>query len=152
MAFQTAKLYSLPKNFILVGGLRMEGFSEDEAVSYEVSSEPLEHMAGADGEVTFHTTNDRRVVVTITVMETSTTCGRLEGLRKAQFALIDTVGRLVPTTYSHVDLISGDSIRGQAIFVNRPTPDKAKGPGTREYVLVLPYSSEEIALGVNNLA
>jgi hypothetical protein len=146
--FQAAKLYSLPQNFVVVDEFRIEGFSEDEAVSYETESDAVEHLVSADGEVTVSTTNDERMVVTITVMETSESCRRLDGLRRRQRDEMKQ-GRLETVGYSHSDRINGDLVRGEGIFLSYGKPSKGKGAGTREFQILLPYSAAKTNLAPN---
>lgn len=148
MSFQVSKLYSLPLNFVMVGGFRIEGFSEDEAVSYETEADAVEHLVSADGEVTVSTTNDERMVATITVMETSASCKRLDELRRAQRAAMK-LGILDEVPYSHSDRVNGDLVRGGGIFLSHGKPSKGKTAGTREFMILLPYATESTRLAPN---
>lgn len=143
--FQTAKLFSLPQNYLLVGGERVQGYSEDEAISYEIESDAVEHLVSADGEVTVSTTNDERMVMTITVMETSASCKRLDDLRREQRASMKN-GILNEVPVSHSDRINGDLVRGLGIFLGRGMPSKGKTAGTREFRLLLPYAASKVEL------
>lgn len=148
MSFQTTKLYSLPNNYVLFDGIRIQAFSEDEAVSYEVQSDAIEHLVSSDGEVTIYPTSDNRVVATITLMETSASARFLDQRRREQHAALKA-GILDAGTYLHRDATTGDVISGEAFILNRPTPDKAKAAGTREFTILLPYAADQIELAAN---
>lgn len=146
--FQVAKLFSLPQNFLVVGGFRIRGFSEDEAISYETEADAIEHLVSADGEVTVSTTNDERLVATITVMETSESCKILDELRRSQRDQMKQ-GVLEEVEFSHSDRIVGDIVRGGGIFLQYPKPSKSRTAGTREFMILLPYAAARSRLATN---
>lgn len=148
LGLELLKTYDFKANDISVGGFLLSGYAAEGGVEYEMSSEIGEHVAGADGQVTFSRNNDKRVVATITVMETSRSYQVLAELMQAQ----QDETSVQPLAYMHRDSINGDTVASAyVVFLNRPTPSKARAAGEREFQLLLPYAADKIKFGSNNI-
>lgn len=142
------KTYDFTENDVVLGGHRLSGYGEDGGVEYEQASEIGDHVAGADGQVTFSRNNDKRVIATITVMETSRAYQVLAELLRAQQAQTE----IEPLTYLHRDNINGDQVQSKyAVFLNRPNPSKERTAGEREFQVLLPYAADKMQLGTKNV-
>jgi hypothetical protein len=86
MADAPLKTYDLDKVLIIINGIRLTGFGEDAAIAFEPQSNIGEHTVSADGQVTFSRNNDKRVLATITLRETSKAVRDLYALLLAQNA------------------------------------------------------------------
>lgn len=137
------KTYDLAQVFLTLNGIRIAGFGEEGAVEFESVADIGEHIVSADGQVVFSRNNDKRVIATITVLETSRSARDLDEMRRAQ----EAAPSIVPLVFYMQDTISGDEISEQyATFLNRPMPSKGKGAGEREFRLVLPYGGDTALL------
>lgn len=131
-----AKRYDLKLVQLILGGYPIEGFGESDAVSIEPVSGVTESSVGADGQVTYSSTNDNRAKVTITVRENSVAHKHLHTLLEAQRA----APILAALPFLLLDPISGERISSQQfVFTGRPTVTKSKTVSDRVYTGELPY-------------
>lgn len=152
---QVAQVYDLRHgNVIQLGGVRLGGFGETAAVSYEYGSDLMEDMVSADGFVTVSNLNDYRMRATLTMMETSKSYAYVAGLMTAQQLAIRAGGAIPLLSYQHTDKLNGDKVSSnQAIFLIRPSQTKERTAGEREFTILLPYAADigKQAFGVKNL-
>lgn len=138
------KTYDLDKVLGTLGGYRIGGHGETGAFEFEMASDIGDHSVSADGQVTFSRNNDKRVILTITVMETSVSYKDLGVLMKAQ----QLQSPIEPLVFFMQDSINGDEVEEQyATFLTRPGPSKGKKVGERQFKLLLPNAADMIAWG-----
>lgn len=138
-------------NIITLGGLRFGGFGEDGGVEYEYDSDVFEYVSGADGQVTVSDQNNEIMIATITLMETSKSISEMERLRDLQRKAARR-GPIPPLPFIHIDIVQGDKIADTyAVFLDRPTPSKARSAGERQYRILLPYAAEAMEQGLLNI-
>jgi len=143
------KTYNLKLCFLTIGGQRIEGFGEDEAVSFEERSDTVEPTTGADGQHTVSVLNDDSMIATITVMENSRACQILRAQQVAQKAEA-AAGSIIRRPFGLTDSISGDRINDDfCTFMNEPGPNKARTVGTREFRVFLPNAKAGMQLATN---
>ena len=136
--FIVSKSYDFSSVVLTVSGLRIGGFAEDGGVTIAFDGDIASAKRGADGEATISKLPMPIAQLTITLMETSTSNGTLEGLLAAQ--------RLLPTGFvlpiAMIDPSTGETfLAGQAAFSNMPEIGKAKEAGTREWRLLVPNAA-----------
>ncbi len=135
------KTYDLTIVNVSINGIRIQGFGEDAAITFEMASDDVEDSVGADGQVTASRTNDNRVYVDITCKENSAGCRDL-GLLQFTQQQIPTFTRL-PFLMS--DPQTGEIITSQhTVFKTHPGPSKAKLAGERVFRLLLPQAKRSI--------
>lgn len=133
--FSVAKSYDFSEVQVIVGGLRIGGFSEDGGVDFEASGEIASMKQGADGEVTVSKLPLPPATATIKLAETSESNLVLQGLLVAQRETPS--GFVLP--FAVLDGTTGESVlSGQCVFLNMPSIGKAKEAGTREWKLGIP--------------
>ncbi len=147
--FDFAKTYDFAKNKLVIGPFVIGGFGDDGGIEYEPMSDIGEPTYGADGEGTFSRQNNRGVIVTITLKETSNSVRDLDNLRRTQ----QLQRKIAPLNYNHFDTLSGDKVKSaQCVFLNWAAPSKARNAGERVYRLWLPYSADGTVEGpLNNV-
>ena len=146
MGSSPLKTYDLLSVYIIIGGQRISGFVEDDAISFEYASDIGEHAAGADGQVTFSRSNDKRVIATITLAETSLAYKQL-GEQLQEQELETTIQR---RDFLMRDDISGDKISDEfCTFLTRPSLDKGRVFSAREFQILLPNGAEGLNFGSN---
>lgn len=152
---QVARVYDLRNgNIIQLGGIRLGGFGETAAISYEYRSDLMEDLVSADGYVTVSNLNDYRMIATLTMMETSKSYAQVALLMAAQQATIRAGGQIPILAFKHQDKLNGDEVTSnQAIFLIRPSQTKERTAGEREFQILLPYAGDPLKqkFGVNNL-
>ena len=135
----------------IVGGVALSNFGTDGGISFEYPSQLMESELSADGYVTYSGNNDERVRVTITLLETSGAIPLVEALIKTQVNAVFAGSPLAPVAFFMTDPATGDTVVSEyVVFLQEPAPSKAKGIGTREYILELPYARFTGAKGVVN--
>lgn len=140
------KTYDLKSVYLLVGGYRIGGFGEEGAIAFEYGADLVEPTVSADGQGTVSRSNDDSMTATVTVMETSKSYKDLAALLIAQQAQ-SPITRL---EFMMKDEINGDKVSGRyAVFLNRPTPNKGKKVGEREFKLWLSNSGETAEFGAS---
>lgn len=136
-----AKTYDLKLVICTVGGVAINGYGDGDAITFEWAADIVEETVGADGDVVFSRTNDRRLRVTLNLMQKSRAHLLLFGLLELQHG--DTVGIhppvILPVPFFLVDPSTGETIAsGDTVFVSRPAPSKNKVAGAVVYKLTLP--------------
>ncbi len=114
---------------VIIGGLEMSGFGDDDFVSIENESDDWSDSVGVDGEVTRSKQNDRRATVTITVKNSSPVNTLLDGMRKADLLTgLATVSILIKD-------LRGDATYfcRQAWIMRAPDTTFSRDAGDREW-------------------
>jgi len=138
------KTYNLTKCIFTLDEVRITGFGVDSVAEYERPSDIIEDDVSADGQVVASVTNDNRMYVTITLMETSLAYRQLA----TKFQIQNALTTIVPMKFLMHDLVNGDRIVEQyAMFKKMPVPSKGKKAGERQFQLLLPNAGENAILG-----
>lgn len=140
--------YDLTQNYLYLGGIRIQGFGDDAAVSYEFDADKNATAVGADGEVSFSRQNNNLMVATITCKETSKAAGILSEMEREQRDQ-EVIGRL---SYAHRDRIGGDIVTDEyAVFLQTGAPSKSRDAGEREFRIALPNGAASLKLNTQKL-
>jgi hypothetical protein len=115
MSLGAARSYNLAQVVITIGGLPLEGFGADDAVSFEPTSDLYENKVGADGEVTRSLNNDRSGTLTFTLMGTSLSNDIFNTFLQLTKAV--GIGDIFPIFIK--DLRSGDTLVAEQCWLNR---------------------------------
>lgn len=78
----TTKVYDADQVTVNFAGILMGGFADGEFVTVEPTTDNFTSVVGTDGEVSRSKTRDRRGMVTIKLMQTSSANARLSALAK----------------------------------------------------------------------
>jgi uncharacterized protein YkvS len=139
--FQQTATYDFKQVILTVANLRVGGFDEEGGVAFEMAADIGESSVGLGGEVVWSRSNDERVFVDITLMESSRSYRDLDALLKLQ----QEQNPILPLPFVMRDNISGETVTSEyAIFVTRPAPNKNRQSGTRVFRLLLPNAAKKI--------
>lgn len=108
--------YSPDKNLVLVNGVPLVGYGEDDAITAEPMADMSSSKVGIDGDVSRSTSTDRRATVTITLMQTSPSNDVLSALVGID---IITGGRLCTLTIQN--LLQRDLLVAPQAWIKRRT-------------------------------
>lgn len=140
------KTYDLASVYLLVGGYRLGGFGEEGGIEFEYGADIGETKVGADGQATFSRNNNDSMTATITLMETSKSYRDLAALMQAQIDA-ETIEAL---SFRMEDEINGDKVSARyATFLTRPTPNKGRAAGERQFKIFLPNAAAEAKFGAS---
>ena len=146
-----ARVYDLKNVICTVGPVAINGYGESDAIGLEWSEEITSRKKTADGQVVHSRMNDRELMVTITLMQTSRAILLLMPLLEAQHG--DNIGigppLVVPYPFMLIDPATGDSFAGIAVFTTRPAPSKSREIGEVEFMLSI--DQPKYSLGAANL-
>jgi hypothetical protein len=137
--------YAPDKVVVLVAGVPLTGFGEDESITIEPRSELSTSKVGIDGDVTRSLNTDRRCRITIRLMQSSPSNDVLSTL-----VGVDLVsgGRMFPVTV--MDLLGRTLIvAAQSWIAERPTVTFAREASEWEWVFETGSLSEWFAGGSN---
>ena len=81
-----------------LGGVPLQGFGENDALTIEPNADDADLTVGADGETAVNVINDDNYLLTIHLLETSATVPLLDALRTTQRNLMK-VGPLTPQPF-----------------------------------------------------
>lgn len=130
------KIHDLSQVTLAIGGYTLSGYGDGGAVKVEPVSPATESSIGADGQVTYSRTNDRRAKVTVTVRQNSVAHKHLHTLMLAQ----QTAPVLAPLAFLLINAQTGERVSSAYfVFLERPGVEQAKGVTDRVYVGELPY-------------
>lgn len=137
------KLYDLNVQRLMIGGLRIGGFSEQDAVSIQWDDVLVNKTTTADGRKNYSRTNDPGVMVVVHLMNTSLSYQNLWDFMAVQHGLNLPRGaaptRIDPLPFRLYDPIIGDLISdAYTIFEDRPAPQKGKVVGAVQFPISLP--------------
>lgn len=147
------QLFDLKNSILTINGLPMGHYGPQDAIAFEWSDDIAYHEVTADGAVVVSRTNDKRMLVTLTLVQTSSSIPILEGLLDAQHGVTAGFGPpiLTPYTFSFNDYITGTRVLSEeSIFLNRIAPNYGKGVSQVGYRLLLP--DPEYSFGPNNVS
>ncbi|RAL23054.1 hypothetical protein DL240_09210 [Lujinxingia litoralis] len=137
MNFQILKTHDFKQTVLSIGGQLIGGFGEEGGIEFEWGSDIGEDVVGADGEVTFSRTNDRRLYADITVMQTSAGYARLMALMRAQQAQSNI--EELPFELSNPG--TGERVAcAYTVFKTRSDPTQQKQAQERTIRVLLPYA------------
>lgn len=140
---------------ITVGGLRMDGFGQNDAMTVEFADDVLTDIVGADGQAAVSRINDGRMRIGLTFLQTSGAIPLMQSFLEAQHGLragiAPTVIAPIPFFYLHPP--TGCRIASAyTLFMNRIAPGIGKGIQEVQYRLLLPDPDYEWGtLNVNTL-
>lgn len=145
---EVPKFYNFKANRLLIGGFEIGGYDDDGGIEYEFGDDIHRHVSTADGETVISRVNDFRLTATVTLKETSKGYKRLANLLRIQKS--NELG-IDPLPFIHVDPINGDIVASPySIFINHPSPSKARDAGSRQFQILLPYAAFSVELGTFN--
>lgn len=79
------KVYNADEVTLVIGAALIDsGFADGEFISYDHVSDSIQSVAGSDGEVAISRSNDKRVTINLTLLQTSDANDILEGLHQLQ--------------------------------------------------------------------
>lgn len=136
-----ARTYDLKNVICSVGGVFLNGYGEDDALTFEWDSPIVATSKMADGGTVYSRNNDRGLTVTVTLMQTSRAHKDLYALIEAQHG--DNAGIHPPviasTPFSMVDPATGETVFSEdCVITDRPASNKGKTVGTVVYKFHLP--------------
>lgn len=130
---------------LTVDGLRIQGFSQDAAVTSEKITES-EVTVGGDGFAVISVAPSRARIVTVTLLETSPGYRILADFWSEQR---NAVGALPPRPFNLEDLNNGDVLIDPcAVLYEGPVISKGARVGTREFKFLLPDPTEKFAQNI----
>jgi hypothetical protein len=147
MALQTFS-YAPDKVIVIVAGVPLTGYGEDNAIEVAPESDLSTSKVGIDGDVTRSISTDRRVTLTVRLMQSSPSNDYLSGLLGIDLI---TGGRLFPITVQHLtgrDLV----VAPQAWLSRRPTLILGREAQEREWAFQTGALAVWIAGGSNFIA
>jgi len=134
-----AKFYDPDKVLISFGGIIAKGFADGEFITVEQMADGFASVVGSDGEVARSKSNDRRVKVTVKLLQTSTTNAGWSAIHLADLNAPNGAG---VSSFRMQDLQGGTIVDGaQAWIVKYPDDSMDRTAKSREWVI-------EIADGV----
>ena len=142
--------YSFSAVTCIIDSLNLNHYSQDGGIDVSYDGSLVEAKKSADGITTYVDQNNDDMTITITLVETSGAVPILEQLALAQ---VDArrAGFVVPLyPFFMQDPQTGDTIIGDAVFVDIPTPTKMRDLSDREFVIHLSNSRFRGRLGANN--
>lgn len=147
-----AKLYDLKVCLLTVGGVAVNGYGEDDAISFEWARDIVETFDTIDGGLVYVRTHKTDVVATITLMATSPALPLLRAQIDLQHGPLKGPAPpvIVPAPFFFSDPALGDFVTGQAVFMNRPGTRKGREVGELQFRLSLP--APVMQLGAFNVA
>ena len=136
-----AQVYDIANVVVTVGGAKISGYGEDDAIGIEWDEDLVTPKTTADGSTIYSRTNVKGCTVTLTLMQTSRAHLILMGFLEAQHGVSVGIGPplLAPLPFFLLDPATGEQITSaDCVFLNRPAPSKGKEVGEVEYRLHLP--------------
>lgn len=137
--------WDLKEVYLVVGGERIGGFGDDDAIQIEPNADAVTMTTGADGETVGSRTNDRSHVVTLSLMQTS------QGYRDLYAQFVEQQGeqRISRRAFRLYDANTGFVCRSDhAIFLNNAIPTFSKEAGSIEIRIGLPSPDFEVPLSI----
>lgn len=126
-----AAFYDPDQVLCYFNGILMQGFAEDEAIAVEQMSPGFEDVVGVDGEVARSKTNDRRIKVTVKLLQTSLTNLAMSAIHETDLNAPAGAG---VGAFSMQDLSGATIVEGpQAWIVSYPPNSMARTAKAREW-------------------
>lgn len=140
------KTYKLLRVMFTLDEIRITGFGVDSVAEFERPSDIIEDDVTADGQVVVSYTNDNRMYVTITLLETSLAYKQLAD----KFNVQNAQDTLLPMKFLMIDLTNGDRVGEQfAVFKKMPVPTKGRKASERQFQILLPNAGENAIFGAS---
>jgi hypothetical protein len=140
------KLYDLKSSVLTVGGILVSGYGEDDAVSFDWSSELVESFETVDGTRVYARTQNRELVATITLMQTSDAVAQLRTALDFQHGGVSGIKppAIIPQPLWFYASDNGDFVSGGAVFLNRPNTSRGNTVGELVFRLSIPTPQWQI--------
>jgi hypothetical protein len=74
------KIYDPDQSVVYFAGIRLQGFADGEYITAEMKSDGFTSVVGTDGEVARSKSNDKRCLVTVKLLHTSSSNAQLSGV------------------------------------------------------------------------
>ncbi|MFB6373831.1 MAG: hypothetical protein ABEN55_12155 [Bradymonadaceae bacterium] len=149
MAVQQLKTYDLDEVYCVIGpvgdvaAVRIDGYSGDGGIEFDVQSDLGSLTIGNDGLPVFSRNHDESVIMTISLSEMAKTTRRMGELLEAQ----RDQSPIQACPVFMKDTVNGDQIEEEfGIFRNVPGPTKQGEASAREFDVILPNAREQIQL------
>ncbi len=134
----TAKFYDPDEVLVYFGGALIQGFADGEYVTAEQMSPGFDSVVGTDGEVARSKSNDRRVKVTIKLLQTSASNAVLSAMHKAD---LNTPNGAGVATFSMQDLQGQTFINGAQAWISKfPDNSMDRTAKSREWEIVIAFA------------
>lgn len=131
MAGFQMKIYDPDEYTVYFNGILVQGYAEGEFVSVEQMSDAFSSVVGTDGEVARSKSNDRRVKVTIKLLQTSSSNAALSAIHQRDLNAPNGAG---VGTLSIVDNFGATKVQGdQAWIVKMPAASLDRTAKSREW-------------------
>lgn len=132
MAFVT-NTYNADEVLIYFDGIQAQGFADGEFITIEQMADQFTSVVGSDGEVARSKTNDRRVKVTLKLLQTSSTNAQLSAALNNDLNSPNGSGI---GTCSVQDLNGASICSGSSAWITK-MPDESydRGAKSREWVI-----------------
>ncbi len=138
--------YNLALCPISINGIRIEGFSEDDVITFEESADDIEETVGADGQTTTSVNNNENMTAVITCMQNSDGTKELHRQIREQKAERQ-VGAIPRRPFFFQDTIDGSFVSSDfAVFRNNPGPNRARVVGAIEFRVLLVNAKSDMEL------
>lgn len=136
-----AKFYDPDMVVVYFAGNRIQGFADGEYITVEQMSPGFASVVGTDGEVARSKSNDRRLKVTIKLLQTSSSNQDLSTIHTTD---LDSPNGAGVATFMMQDLQGGTLVHGDQAWVTQyPDNSMDRTAKSREWVL-------EVARGDRN--
>jgi len=130
-----AAFYDPDQILCYFNGVLVQGFADDEAIAVEPMSDAFEEVVGVDGEVARSKSNDRRIKVTVKLLQTSTTNAAFSAIHNTDLNSQNGAG---VGAFSLKDLQGGTIVEGpQAWIKSMPAASFARTAKSREWVIIV---------------
>jgi len=131
MAPSRAKFVDADQFLLYFSGVQIQGFADGEYAVIEQMTEAFTEVVGTDGEVARSKTNDRRVKVTLKLLQTSAANAQLSAIHQRDLNSPNGAG---VGTFSMVDLFGGSLCEGdQAWIVKYPDSSLDRSAKSRDW-------------------
>lgn len=131
-----AAFYDPNEVAIYFNGVLIQGFADGEYISVEHPADDFDEVVGTDGEVARSKTNDRRIKVTVKLLQTSLSNAKLTAISKTDRNAPNGAG---VGTFSMQDLSSlGTVVSGEQSWIKaRPGASFDRTAKSREWVFTI---------------
>lgn len=128
-----AKFVDPDQHVIDIGGVRIQGYADGSYITIEQMSPAFNSVVGSDGEVARSKSNDRRVKVTIKLLQTSASNDYLSALHQGDLNAPNGAG---VTSFLFQDLFGTSLVAAdQCWIVQYSDQDEDRTPKSREWTI-----------------
>lgn len=141
------KLYDLKSTVLTVGGILVSGYGEQDAVSFDWAADLVESFETVDGTRVYARTQNRELLVSITLMQTSGAIAQLRSALDLQHGTVSGIKQpvIAPAPLWFYASDNGDFVSGGAVFLNRP--NTSRGAQVGEVVFRLSIATPQWQIG-----